>query len=103
MCHVMQIQNSHSQCQIGHSPVFSYTIKYFDNGTNISCGLDTITASSCTDQICNSVYDLNALCSKSTNVTVIVLGTDVHGNEQESEPFLVILRKPNFNFDVMLP
>ena len=99
----MQIQDSHSQCQIGHSPVFSYTIKYFDNGTNIRCGSDTITASSCTDQICNSVYDLGALCSKSTHVTVIVLGIDVQGNEQESEPFLVILRKPNFNFEVMLP
>ena len=97
-----QMQDSHGQCQTGQSSVFSYTIKYFDNGTNISCGLDTITASSCTNQICNNVYDLDVLCSNSTHVTVIVLGTDVHGNEQESEPFFVVLRKLKFNYDAML-
>ena len=88
------MQESHSQCPIGRSPVVSYTIKYFDPHNNLSCGLDTIANSACTNQICNSVFDLDTLCSNSTHVSVTVLGTDERGNEQESEIFLVALRKP---------
>ena len=90
------MQESHSQCQIGRSPAVSYSIKYFDPHSNLSCGLDTIADSACTNQICNSVFDLDTLCSNSTHVSVTVLGTDVLGNEQESEIFLVALRKPKF-------
>ena len=87
------LQDSHNQCQIGRIPVISYTIKYFDPQSNTSCGLDTFAASSCTDQICNNVFDLGTLCSNSTSVLVTVLATDVHGNRQESEPITVVLRE----------
>ena len=86
-------QDSHSQCQIGRSQVISYTIKYFDPQINASCGLDTIAASSCTDRICNRVFNLDTPCSNSTSVLVTVLATGVHGDVQESEYFLVELRK----------
>ena len=56
--------------------------------------MDTIADSACTNQICSSVFDLDTLCSNSTYVSVTVLGTDVLGNEQQSEIFLVALRKP---------
>jgi hypothetical protein len=87
------MQDSHSQCQISHNPSVSYAIKYFDQQNNLSCGLDTITASACANQKCNSVFDLDKLCSNSTHISVVVLSTDVHGDEQESEPFLVVSRK----------
>ena len=57
---------------------------YFDPQTNASCGLGTIAASSCIDQICNDVFDLNALCSNSTRVSVTVLATNAQGDVKES-------------------
>ena len=89
------MQGSQNQCQTGRSPIISYTIKYLDPQTNVSCGLDTIMASSssCTIQICNNIFDLDTLCSNSTRVLVTVLGTGAHGDVQESEPFILLLGK----------
>ena len=90
---VHTLQGSHRQCLIDQNPVISYTIKYFDPQTNISCGLNTVPASSCTDQICNSIWDLGAICLNSTSILVTVLATGAYGDVQESEPFMVVLRK----------
>ena len=87
------LQDYHGQCQIGQSPVISYAIKYFDPHTNASCGLDIIAASSCIDQICKNVFDLDTLCSNSTSVLVTVSAMNALGDEQESEPITVVLRE----------
>ena len=87
------LQDSLSYCQIGQSPVISYTIKYFDPKTNASCGSDTIAASSCIDQICDNVYELDTLCSNSTSASVTIVATDEHGHGQESESITVVLRE----------
>ena len=90
---VHTLQDSYSQCQIGQSPVITYTIMYFDPQTNVSCGLDTVAASSCNDQICHHVFDLNALCSNSPSISVTVLATNAQGDVTESEPITTLLRK----------
>ena len=56
---------------------------YFHPHNNVSCGLDTIAALSCNDQICHHVFDLNALCSNSTLVSVTVLATNA---QRDAEP-----------------
>ena len=95
------LQGSHRQCLIDQNTVISYTIKYFDPQTNITCGLNTIPASSCTDQICNSIWDLGAICLNSTSILVTLLATSEYGDVRESEPFMVVLRKYKINVIAM--
>ena len=89
----MVLQEFRGQCQRGQSPVISYAIKYFDLHANASCGLDIIDASSCIDQICNNVFDLDTLCSNSTSVLVTVSAMNALGDGQESEPITAVLRE----------
>ena len=90
---VHTLQGSHGHCLIDQNPVISYTVKYFDPQADVSCGLDTVAASSCTDQICNSVFDLGALCSNSTSVLITLLASDRHGDGQESGSTTAVLSK----------
>ena len=70
----------------------NYTITYSDSTSGRTCGLFTISASTCTSGHCNHMFEIPPVCSD-IGIVITVFATNVLGDGPSSEPVLLEFSK----------